>query len=186
MFLLLLLALSGPVAVARPADEAEVARLVQEMETQLQRDRWKAVERAYGRILGVEDAVVPVDAHLYGAQVALHRGDTLQAYLRLQRAIAVDPYAPPVGSLAEVHRTLNWISTHYGRVRLVAEGRQELRAHAPPFTTNELQSIAWARDVLDDTGRFRGYLPVGRYNLGGVEFAVEAGAFWKDVSAVDE
>lgn len=185
--LVLLICLLSTPAVAADADPeavaAEQTRLQEELQKLASKNAWKGVERTYARILELQVAL-PVDVHLLAARSGQALGDTMSAYVRLQRAIAVDPYAVGKdGPLAEVHAQLRNIDENYGRVHLqVMPGKKATLERAEmPFATDQRNSIEHVQAVVAKNRVFRGYLPAGDYTVDGVAFTVEPKSDWQQV-----
>lgn len=187
---------AAPPPVARSEADAERYRLEQELDRLAQRSTWPGVERVYGALLMLQ---VPLGTHVHfvAAQAAEARGDMLESWVRLERALrekgALDQ---PVTEGFSVLKTLpesvdesvdpgaaarlafDALRSRYGRVEIVVEkGRVPalIRTSEKPFSATEREAIQRGQKLLVDDLRYAGLLPVGRYMIDGEFFEVKAG-----------
>ena len=183
--LLALLITTSSAAQEQAAAEAELYRLGSEMNRLAQKTAWGGVDRAYKSMVALETPLA-ADAHLMAAQAAIADGDALKALLRLRRVMvaAHDPSDPEaVEARAEAESALNRLATRYGPVSLsVGKGRDPtmVRPQAP-FAPDERVAVERAVQRVAEDRAFRGLLPVGSYEVGGVRFDVVAGEDWQSV-----
>jgi hypothetical protein len=168
-------------AFARPKPEtpesshqAELKRLDEEMHKLATRNTWSGVERSYlAMVTLAEDHALTLthEQHVLGAQAAQARGDVQEQWSRLKAAQAVESDLD----------TQSWIAvlevTH-GQVSLsVSPFLREppvLEVLDPPDPA-AMRTIDAARAQLSDRRRFEGLLPLGRYQLGALQFEVDGG-----------
>ncbi len=161
------------VALHAPAwacDEAEYQRLSGEQTRLAERNVWSGVERSYQSLLKTRCELRP-EQHVLAAEAARMLGKALERTERL--ALAYESGADP-----DVQRQLDAVTESFGRVVITGDPRRppELRRETMPFAPDQQRAIAWARDVLAETGAFDGLLPTGEYTVSDVSFVVEARA----------
>jgi hypothetical protein len=152
-------------AVDAALRHAEYIRLSQELEKLAQRNAWAGVERTYRQL--VATGVAPTfDDFFIGAQGARAIGDVTSARQRLLAANA----------LKEDREILDWlweIDSNYGQVFLAADvGSCEFRPEAMPFAVDHAAAVEFARQQIEKSGGFDGFLPQGKYYFGTYEVVV--------------
>ena len=165
----LLVALPVLDTTAAHADEAEVERLLHELDRLTQKSHWKGVERLYARILEEKPKHVPARAHRAGGDAARQQGDATEAQRRYLRAERLEPSAE--------HEELDQYRTAYGviEIRRVEATCITLTPAERPFDPTKAAAIDFATEALKDGGAFRGLVPVGRYTVGRYPVEITAG-----------
>jgi len=170
--LLLLLSITSTHAT-RTEETAEAHRLTVEMNKLAQRDAWAGVERAYQKRMALERVEVPVDTHLLGAAAARQRGDIVETWRRLHRALEVDPLHE------DAMYQLGRIEAFYGEVTLKVTRRKAndaaLLGIDLGFSPEYRQVFEYAQQALDTDRHYHGLLPLGRYQLGDRSFEIIGG-----------
>lgn len=163
---LLALLTSAPAMAQETAEEAEMARLMEEMDKLADKNAWTGVERAYTKAVALGDP--GFDAHLFGAQSARALGMTFDAVRRLQRARTLQDDDG-------VRADLEALEAAFARVKITSE-REENPALTPatmPFAPDQRASIEYAQATFAETGAFTGMLPMGTYTLGDTTFTLD-------------
>lgn len=159
------------------AQEAERARLEEEMHKLAARNTWKGVERTYGQLLALGLPLGPA-VHLMASQAATSRGEVGAAFDRLEKAVAAaePPAAESDPSWVQARDTLEAMRARYGRVSIsVTPPRLNvLVSYQTPFVNQERECIENARMELIVSNTYSGLLPVGKYMVDGLTFEVEA------------
>ena len=162
-------------SLAMGADPTALQRTLTE---HAERRAWPAVDDVYRRLL-VEQRPTSARDHVLGAHAALHAGQALEAWQRLQRVTTADHEAE------QLRATLQ---QRYGFVSLVVPDGQvpELFRSSMPFVKQERDVVRHAIDAVRTERAYRGLLPAGVYALGGLRFEVEPDwPQWKVVVAGD-
>ena len=156
-------------SVAQAEVEAEFHRLSDRLEKLVKRNHWAGADRIYRQLrdLGIE---LSLSQLLIGAQLERKKGDVAASYECLRKI------ARKEGS-REVIDWLVALDQNYGRVRLRFHKtlKAELQIEGALFLPDQQAALSHAQGVLEEAGRFEGFLPVGRYRLGGQNFEVGAG-----------
>lgn len=176
--------------------EAERYRIEQEMDRFAQRSTWPGVERAYAALIELQ---TPLSTHVHfsAAQAAEARGDMLESWVRLERALREkgaleQPAAVGISVLktlpesvdesvdpgAAARAAFEALRSRYGRVEITVEkGRLPalVRVGEKPFSATEREAITRGQTMLSDHMRYVGLLPLGRYMVDGEFFEVKAG-----------
>jgi len=145
---------------------AEYVRLSQELEKLAMRNAWTGVERTF---VAIEATGVPpsFDDFVTGANSARALGDVRSARSRLMAANALKEDRGVLDSLWE-------IDSKFGAVSLAADlGAVEFRAEVLPFEPAQAKSVEFAKQQIDETGVFEGFLPEGVYWFGDTEVKVQ-------------
>ncbi len=163
------LALSPPGRAAQTADEAEHARLSDEIEKLANRQVWTGVERKF-RDLERLDSDPTLDDLVYGATAARELGDVQHSYERLKAAARM-------GASKEIVDWLWDIDNNYGSVELltVPSRSADLIVDEMPFDPNQRKAVEAAQESARRDGIFVGMLPKGDYNFATQRFTVEPG-----------
>jgi len=149
-----------------PAEEAEGARLTDELKNLATKGAWSGVERAYTKL---RELPVTVDAkvHVLAAEAALQGGDVGSCLQRWELAYATDPRPEYVDSYRQVRDT---------HVEVYLEGRGvSLVMQEASWVPSAQAAVGFAARAIAEDGEFHGWLPEGRYLFGGRFFEVEAG-----------
>ena len=159
--------LGSGIAEAKSAEEAEYDRLLSEMTKFSKTQSWSGVNRRFGEMekLGLE---IGANELLMAAQASQGLGDIYQAKDRVSRALL----------LKERKSTRKWytqLNNNYGQVTLIARNKSARSLEQLQITMDPVQSqaIVFAQESLENTGEFRGLLPLGEYNFGGQVFVVK-------------
>jgi hypothetical protein len=159
-----------------PQQDAEVRRARAEMETLARRGAWNGVERMYRMAVATGGELRAAD-HVLGASASSAIGDLGATRDRLLSAHA----------LGEEKAVIDWlweIDEGYGPVDLRSD--DALEALSIVALPNQLRAVELATFRLDETQSFYGYLPVGEYAMGRVEFVVEPRGERVEVDALPE
>lgn len=143
--------------------QAEAHRLQEEMSKLAQRNAWSGVDRSYRKLMKLKKVKIKPEAHTLGAQAARNEGDVSAYMKRLQRAGAAGK-----DELAAAKRA-------YGRVVIKRQRKRELKPATAPFDPTHRKVIEKAAARIKKKGRYKGWLPVGRYTIGPNRFEVKAG-----------
>jgi len=136
-------------------DKAEHQRLKDEMQGHANTPA--AVERDYQAILKLDGATPDADDHEKAGQAALARGDIAAAKERFGKAKDLEPNSDAGKNLEEIdksYKEVNW------KIDLKTES---IAAVPPPFAPDQIAALAVALKELQETGRFKGLVPVGDY-----------------------
>lgn len=170
-----LILLTTPVWLGSPVhagdrDQAELDRLVEDINRFAERQTWSGVERRYEQLLALDDVEVPRDVHLHAAHAARASGHMDATLDRLQRAAKLK-------RTDEVDGWILDINENYGRVTLatVPPRSVEMVAELMPLAADQRQAILTGMKALNEDGEFVGMLPAGKYTLAGREFEVVPG-----------
>jgi hypothetical protein len=149
-----------------PAEDAESARLADEVVRLAQKGAWSGVERAYAQMRALPS---PIEAriHVLGAEAALAGGDVGGCLARWELAYALDPdpsYVERYTALRDSH----------AEVYLEGKGVSLVPAQAS-FLPQAQAAVGFAAHAIAESGRFHGWLPPGDYVFGGRLLALEAG-----------
>ena len=164
----MLLTLS-PAHAGKDVIQAEHERLVDEMETLVQRQVWSGVERKYKEMEKLDIELTQED-HLHGAYAARELGDMEAVYDRLKKAASIDPTKEVIDWLWE-------IDSNYGHVELITVPNRstELTIDEMPFDTSQRKAVEIAIEEAKDEGTFTGMIPKGNYTFAGQPFTIEPG-----------
>lgn len=154
MWVLLLLS----AAIAGPPDDAEARRLADRMHTLAVKHAWSGVERTWDALAEAEN--LTAREFLTAADAAQHLGDLGAARERLLAALSIE-------ERREIIERLWAIDTAYGAVRVVARAPVDLEPPGADFFPVARQAIQRAKASLAESGSYAGWLPVGRYRIGG-------------------
>jgi hypothetical protein len=154
---------------AHACDTAEKARLSQEITRLASKNAWSGVERSYSLLLDTK-CELGFEQYWLGAESARYLGKTYEQWDRLNQAKTLDAQQQVLDSLAA-------IEANYGRVDIHGDARRPptLTRADMPFAPDQRKSIEWGAQVALATGSFKGMLPFGDYDVGGVKFTVAAG-----------
>ena len=170
VWLLASLAVAQPVVTNDERSQAELTRLIDDLERLSERQAWTGVERRYEQILALEGVIPPAYVHIQAAYSARVTGDIGAALDRLVRAQALEP-------TDQLDLWITAINEAYGRVELVVDPPRTtyLEADAMPFDPEQRRAIETAVLYMDQEGYFEGMLPGGTYTLSGKQFEVIPG-----------
>ncbi len=190
-----------PEAVSPVTQTAEVARLTDEIIKLAQRNAWTGVERAYKTLESMGDEAFnliprglggPAAIHKEGANASRSFGDMLNWWKRLWRAkTSLDTAVGGTNDslLKPILESLEYTNNNFGSVTVAPRSKstsKKQRAQlkliavvlstAPDLPTpDQLKSIAFAEQIIKETGSFIGLLPAGYYKLADESFTVENG-----------
>ncbi len=157
-----------------PIDErtlAEARRLSDKLGRLVARQAWAGAATTYEELLGLGAPLGFQDLWI-GAQLARRVGDQQTTYERLLQAARLE-------ESVEVVEWLWTLEQEYGRVVLFVSDEfrpARLEAASLPLDPDKRLAMKRAQGAIIEEGRFRGMLPVGRYQLGHVSFEVESGS----------
>ncbi len=151
-------------------EEAELQRLVEDMNSMAEQSQWAGAERAYQRMLELEDASIPFEAHYIAAQSARTTGDMALVLERLELAARIK--RPP-----GLNEWIEEVEGSYGRVEISCASRRhpELKPLIPSFNPDKRKQIEFARAAIQESCSFKGLLPGGKYTLGKLNLEVVPG-----------
>lgn len=153
---------------------AELQRLDEEVRTLVEKNAWGGVERTYLQMAALESSGVKLtwEQHKWGALAAQARGDVFATWQRLRAAEAVEAH----------EETLTWLATveaTHGRAVIelspLVFGEVAVESLDPVADPAAQRTIALASKILTETRTFDGLLPLGRYRIGSVAFAIDGG-----------
>jgi hypothetical protein len=158
-------------AATQAEEEAELVRILEDMQNFRKRGNWAGVEKKYSSALVFRKAVVQSEIHLIAAESSSYVGNVIETKTRLERAIAVQP---------EQQKALEWlenINSNFGEVKIKVAGSYEvlpeLTVSEMPFFPEQQQAIAFAKKALEEDRVFKGMLPKGEYSIGSETFNVQ-------------
>lgn len=150
-------------------EEAEHARISDEMERLSQRKAWSGVDRLFRKLEAM--SIDPsLENYMHGAYAARELGDVMSVQARLKAAAKSHQSKEIVEWLWEIDNT-------YGRVELVSvpERATTLEVARMPFDPDQRKAVDAAIAAVGDNGVFVGMLPEGEFTFSGQQFKVEPG-----------
>jgi hypothetical protein len=155
-------------------DQAEYARLTQELQSLAERNAWSGAERTFKKLEATgwppsyEDLTI-------GAHSARAVGDVASTRSRLLAAKTLREDKDVFDSLWELDQ-------NYASVNLHCDPGSgwELSAQERPFDPDQVRAMEFAVAAIDTNCEFRGYLPKGAYTFAERTFTVIPG-----VTAID-
>ncbi len=150
-------------------NDAEHARISDEMDRLAQRKAWPGVDRLYRKLISMQ--VEPsLQDYMHGAYAARELGDVLEVRARLKDAARNHQSKEIVEWLWKIDNT-------YGRVELVSVPPRSttLEAAVMPFDPDQRKAVDAAIAAISDNGIFVGMLPEGEFTFSGQQFRVEPG-----------
>lgn len=145
------------IAWAAPPAEA----LQTQMSQAAAAEDWGEVESTYHKLVALRGSRLPADFHVLAGVAAHNLRDIDTAIRRMSRA----------GRTGRAE--LKALRRGYGKAVLTGDG--VLKAAAIPLDLRARRIYEHAVLQKIENGRYRGYLPVGVYTLGGRSFAVSPG-----------
>jgi hypothetical protein len=149
--------------------EAEHARISDEMDRLAERKAWTGVDRLYRKLetLQVEPSL---NDYMLGAYASRELGEVIEVRDRLKSAARTHQSKEIVEWLWKIDNT-------YGRVELVSVPPRSttLEAGVMPFDPDQRKAVEAAIRSVSDDGMFVGMLPEGEFTFSGQQFKVEPG-----------
>ncbi len=153
-------------------EQAEMARILEDMKQFRENANWAVVEKRYQQLSEFSKAEPTVEMHLLGAEAASNIGNVASVKERLGFALAIE----------ESDKTRQWydsITATYGPVTIKVpkkfETVPELTIAMMPFFPDQQLALAFAQQAIQENRKFQGYIPFGEYTIAGSTFKVEQG-----------
>ena len=153
-------------------EQAEMARILEDMKQFREKANWTVVEKRYLQLEEFSKAEPTVEMHLLGAEAASNLGNVAAVRSRLNKALAIE----------ETDKTRQWydsIDANYAPVTVKVpkkiETVPELTIAMMPFFPDQQLALAFAQQSIQESRKFQGYIPFGEYTIGGSSFAVSQG-----------
>ena len=154
-------------------EQAEMARILEDMKQFREKANWTVVEKRYLQLEEFSKAEPTVEMHLLGAEAASNLGNVSAVKSRLVQALAIE----------ETEKTRQWhdsIDANYAPVTIKVpkkiETVPELTIAMMPFFPDQQLALAFAQQAIKDNRKFQGYVPFGEYTIAGSSFTVSQGA----------
>lgn len=174
MSILTTVVLVGSVAYAdsAEAEQAEMARILEDMKQFRESSNWVAVEKRYQQLSDFSKAEPTVEMYLLGAEASRNLGDVSEMKVRLTRALSIE----------ETDRIRQWhdsIDATYAPVTIKVSKKfetvPELTIAMMPFLPDQQLALAFATQTIQEKRKFQGYVPFGDYTIAGSTFTVSQG-----------
>ncbi len=153
-------------------EQAEMARILEDMKQFRENANWTVVEKRYLQLSEFKKAQPTVEMHLLGAEAASNLGNVAAVHERLGLALALE------GS----DKTRQWyesIDASYAPVTIKVpkkfETVPELTIAMMPFFPDQQLALAFAQQQIQENRKFQGYIPFGEYTIAGSTFTVAQG-----------
>ena len=153
-------------------EQAEMARILEDMKQFREKANWTVVEKRYQQLSEFSKASPTVEMHLLGAEAASNLGNVSAVKVRLQDALALE----------ETEKTKQWyasIDANYASVTIKVPKKfddiPELTIAMSPFFPDQQFALAFAKQSIQDNRKFQGYVPFGEYTIAGSTFTVAKG-----------
>lgn len=153
-------------------EQAEMARILEDMKQFRENANWAVVEKRYQQLSEFSKAEPTVEMHLLGAEAASNIGNVASVKERLGFALAIE----------ESDKTRQWydsITATYGPVTIKVpkkfETVPELTIAMMPFFPDQQLALVFAQQAIQENRKFQGYIPFGEYTIAGSTFKVEQG-----------
>lgn len=158
---------SNAFAACSANDAAELTRLRGEMGTRLKKNAHSGVVATFQEMLklGKKGCEIKPDDYKGGGYSAQNSGDIATALEWYKAASASNDVAN--------------IQTRYGQVNIKEKKGELTKEGGLPFAPDERAALEKGAEAVKANGKFEGYLPIGKYTLGGKTFEVTAGAVTK-------
>ena len=167
------LGLSIPAMAGRTAEEAEVLRLITEMNKFAARNAWSGASRTYNSLLLVPGAEIDMETHLLGVQAAKSDGDVVATWRRVKHILTLAPLNE------DLIMQMAQLEANYGPVNLKMHNRFDgdptLKGQDLGFNPEYSAVFEYAKDAILKQGVYVGPLPLGRYDLGHEHFEIIGG-----------
>ena len=155
------------------AEQAEMARILEDMKQFRENSNWVAVEKRYQQLSDFSKAEPTVEMYLLGAEASRNLGDVSEMKNRLVKALAIE----------ETDRIRQWhdsIDATYALVTIKVSKKfetvPELTIAMMPFLPDQQLALAFAKQTIQDNRKFQGYVPFGDYTIGSTSFTVSQDA----------
>ena len=153
-------------------EQAEMARILEDMKQFREKANWTVVEKRYQQLSEFSKASPTIEMHLLGAEAASNLGNVSAVKVRLQEALALE----------ETEKTKQWyasIDANYASVTIKVPKKfddiPELTIAMSPFFPDQQFALAFAKQSIQDNRKFQGYVPFGDYTIAGSTFTVAKG-----------
>jgi hypothetical protein len=144
----------GPVEAKKSKNQAEAERLIGDMELKAKKPNWKAVDASYGRLTKLRRVKISAKAHMLGAYAARDLSDIDDMRKRLKAA----------GK--EGSKELSVINRSFAKVKIKkSKGGKLSPEGGMPFAKLDRTLVETAAKAVKAKGKFKGWLPVGKYTL---------------------
>lgn len=154
-------------AACSASDASEVTRLRGEMGTLLKKNAHSGVISTFEKMLklGKKGCEIKPDDYKAGGYSAQNAGDIATALEWYKGGNASNDVAN--------------IQTRFGQVTIKEKKGELTKEGGMPFAPDERAALDKAVEAIKASGKFDGYLPLGKYTLGTKTFEVTAGAVTK-------
>jgi hypothetical protein len=153
-------------------EQAEMARILEDMKQFREKANWTAVEKRYQQLLNFSKAEPTLEMYLLGAEASRNLGDVTAMKTRLTKALAIE----------ETDKIRQWhdsIAATYAPVTIKLSKKletvPELTIAMMPFLPDQQLALVFAQQMIQDNRKFKGYLPFGDYTMGETSFSVSQG-----------
>jgi len=158
------------VASADAKDDAEVVRLTAEMKKHLSKNQYGGADADYVAILKLKHVTIPADVHFLGGQAArgaYRVGDAFERFTKGSK-----------GGSADATKELEALKTRFGQIDIDKQKKEnrKLTITELPFDPLERATFDAVKAIVEDKGKYEGWLPVGEYTLGSKTFTIKGGA----------
>ena len=154
------------------AEQAEMARILEDMKQFRESSNWVAVEKRYQQLSDFSKGEPTVEMYLLGAEASRNLGNVSAMKVRLTRALAIE----------ETSRIRQWhdsIDATYAPVTIKVSKKfetvPELTIAMVPFLPDQQLALAFAKQTIQEKRKFQGYVPFGDYTIAGSTFTVSQG-----------
>lgn len=154
------------------AEQAEMARILEDMKQFRENSNWVAVEKRYQQLSDFSKAEPTVEMYLLGAEASRNLGNVSEMKVRLTRALAIE----------ETDRIRQWhdsIDATYAPVTIKVSKKFEtvpdLTIAMVPFLPDQQLALEFAKQTIQEKRKFQGYVPFGDYTIGASTFTVSQG-----------
>ena len=158
------------VAWAETSEASEQKRLRADMARLLRQQHWAGLNNTYLQLLKVESLESPLlfEDHLIGAIAVQELGNLQEALERYTKAIELRPDASEA-------QWVSFLEDNTVSITLTARKNKDLyfQIQELPFEPELVLGIDYARQQLQEEGRFSGRLPKGTYQLNEKEFVLD-------------
>jgi hypothetical protein len=153
-------------------EQAEMARILEDMKQFREKANWVVVEKRYQQLSEFSKASPTVEMHLLGAEAASNLGNVSAVKTRLEASLALE----------ETEKTKQWydsIDANYAPVTIKVPKKfdeiPDLNIATMPFFPDQQLALAFAQKSIQENRKFQGYVPFGEYTIAGSTFTVANG-----------
>ena len=154
------------------AEQAEMARILEDMKQFREKANWASVEKRYQQLSDFSKGEPTVEMYLLGAEASRNLGNVSEMKIRLTKALAIE----------ETDRIRQWYDSIEATYSLVTikiskkfETIPELTIAMVPFLPDQQLALAFAQQMIQENRKFEGYVPFGDYTIAGSSFTVSQG-----------